>query len=385
MPRLYRTIKTEILDNEKLGARCSRDARALFKDLILLADDQGRLPAATPRIRSRVYPYDDDVTVAMVEDWLRELYEVDSIRFYEVNGSRYIELPGWSEHQYVQHPSKTNQCPAPASDERVAPHFAQLNIPSMVEQTGASEPPIPTGTVEFPEPTPQSQNGTPSSESHEASGESHEIDGESHGGREGKGEGKETPFNPGVRRVAGDSHETLAGTPGNDEDASASSSSSPVTRRKPAKADLPENQRPEIRKLCKQLADRIAADGVTKRPDWQQPGWHAAMRLLVDQDLAKKLDEHGEEVTRPPGERLAMVEYAIDWIQTHRSNNFSWGSVILCPENLRQKWPKISKQIIAEKKASGARNGANGRPSQQAVQERTARRLAAAAAGRGSG
>lgn len=107
-----RTIKPEFPQSESLG-RVSRDARLLFAMLFTVADDAGRLRGASRMLASLLFPYDDDAP-RLIDGWLTELEMEGCIRRYEVNGSRYIDIPKWLEHQKIDRPSQSR---FPAFDE----------------------------------------------------------------------------------------------------------------------------------------------------------------------------------------------------------------------------------------------------------------------------
>jgi hypothetical protein len=98
-----RTIKPELPQSQSIG-RLSRDARLLFIQLFTVADDAGRARAASRLLASLLYPYDDDAP-ALIEGWLAELEQQKQIRRYVVDGSEYLEIVKWLEHQKIDRPS----------------------------------------------------------------------------------------------------------------------------------------------------------------------------------------------------------------------------------------------------------------------------------------
>lgn len=98
-----RTIKPELPQSETIGG-LSRDARLLFIQLFTIADDAGRARAASRLLASLLYPYDDDAT-GLIDGWLSELAAKNVIRRYEVDGSQYLEIVKWLEHQKIDRPS----------------------------------------------------------------------------------------------------------------------------------------------------------------------------------------------------------------------------------------------------------------------------------------
>lgn len=105
-----RTIKPELPQSETVG-RLSREARLLFVLLFTVADDAGRVRAASRLLASLLYPYDDDAP-GLIDGWLDELVDQKQVRLYEVDGSRYLEIVKWLEHQKIDRPS-ASKLPAP--------------------------------------------------------------------------------------------------------------------------------------------------------------------------------------------------------------------------------------------------------------------------------
>jgi hypothetical protein len=100
-----RTIKPEFPQSESIG-KLSRDARLLYIQLWTIVDDAGRARAASRMLASLLYPYDDDAR-DLIDGWLLELEEGDHVRRYEVDGSQYLEIVKWLEHQKIDKPSKS--------------------------------------------------------------------------------------------------------------------------------------------------------------------------------------------------------------------------------------------------------------------------------------
>ncbi|BEV47334.1 hypothetical protein [Afipia carboxidovorans] len=98
-----RTIKPEFPQSETVG-KLSRDARLLFIQLWTIVDDAGRTRAASRMLASLLYPYDDDAH-ALIDGWLDELERMLCIRRYEVDGSQYLEIIKWLEHQKIDRPT----------------------------------------------------------------------------------------------------------------------------------------------------------------------------------------------------------------------------------------------------------------------------------------
>jgi hypothetical protein len=84
--------------------RISRDARLCFIELWTIADDSGKLRAASRMLASLLFPYDDDAPELM-DGWLAELEKEHCIVRYEVDGQHYIKVTNWQSHQKIDRPS----------------------------------------------------------------------------------------------------------------------------------------------------------------------------------------------------------------------------------------------------------------------------------------
>lgn len=100
-----RTIKPEFVESESVG-KLSRDARLLFILLWTFVDDAGRARASSRLLASRLYPYDEDA-IDLIAGWMTELQRAGHIRLYEVDGSTYLDIPKWLDHQKIDHAAKS--------------------------------------------------------------------------------------------------------------------------------------------------------------------------------------------------------------------------------------------------------------------------------------
>lgn len=129
-----RTIKPEFVQSENLG-RCSRDARLLFILLFTMVDDHGRGRAASRMLASSLFPYDEDAP-GLIDGWLDELESVESIVRYIVDGSVYLEIPKWAQHQKVDRPSASK---FPPYDAKHSTRLASIREGSRVPREGSCE------------------------------------------------------------------------------------------------------------------------------------------------------------------------------------------------------------------------------------------------------
>lgn len=108
-----RSIKPEFFAHELL-AKVSRDARLLFVGLWTVSDDEGRLRGSPVFIHGQVFPYDEDLDIRAL---LTELENQTFIQRYEVDGQKFIFIPGFNRQQKIDHPTKS-RLPAPPDVSR---------------------------------------------------------------------------------------------------------------------------------------------------------------------------------------------------------------------------------------------------------------------------
>ena len=108
-----RFIKPEFFLHERLS-ELSPLHRLLFIGLWTLADKDGRLEDRPKRIKVEVLPYDD----CDLDSMLNDLDSGDFVHRYEVNGERYIAIPGWSKHQKPHPKEQSRNIPEPPCREK---------------------------------------------------------------------------------------------------------------------------------------------------------------------------------------------------------------------------------------------------------------------------
>lgn len=113
-----RTIKPEFPQSESMG-RVSRDSRLCFILMWTLADDSGRLRGNSRMLASLLYPYDDDAK-DLIDGWLAELSTEGCIARYEVQGTSYVQISAWLDHQKIDKPSASKLPENPKSSRKLA-------------------------------------------------------------------------------------------------------------------------------------------------------------------------------------------------------------------------------------------------------------------------
>jgi hypothetical protein len=127
-----RTIKPEFPQSESMG-RVSRDARLLFIELWTICDDEGRARGASRMLASLLFPYDDDAP-GLIDGWLNELEQERCIIRYEVDGTKYIQVTKWLEHQKIDRPS-ASRLPGPEGNSRALASPREPSPPDLGPRT----------------------------------------------------------------------------------------------------------------------------------------------------------------------------------------------------------------------------------------------------------
>lgn len=109
-----RSIKPGFAGDSKV-ARLSLSARLTFILLWCEADDDGRMVASPKRLAGLLYPNDDNIGPKQVERWVGELEVEGMVSLYEVDGTRYLHIVKFGDHQKPQHPTPSTLPPPPNS------------------------------------------------------------------------------------------------------------------------------------------------------------------------------------------------------------------------------------------------------------------------------
>lgn len=106
MPRI-RTIKPSFFKSFSM-AEHPYSTRLTFIGLWTYVDDEGRGVDDARLVKGEIWPLDDAMTPKKVEAELVRLASAGQIIRYEVEGRRYLAIPGWHEHQRINRPSESN-------------------------------------------------------------------------------------------------------------------------------------------------------------------------------------------------------------------------------------------------------------------------------------
>ena len=95
-----RSIKPEFWDDEHI-ASLPIECRLFYIGCWTFADDQGVFNANPSFLKSRIFPYDDDLKVSDVKEWLKKLEELKMIVPFAYKRDRYYVVRTFADHQVV--------------------------------------------------------------------------------------------------------------------------------------------------------------------------------------------------------------------------------------------------------------------------------------------
>ena len=114
-----RNIKPAFFSDEKVG-RVRPLARYLFLGSFSLADDNGVFRAHASYVKSRVFCYDDDITIQQVAEWLYELTCHGLLVPVEYNREKYYIIRNFRKHQKIDNRFISEVIPIQIVDEALA-------------------------------------------------------------------------------------------------------------------------------------------------------------------------------------------------------------------------------------------------------------------------
>lgn len=114
-----RQIKPDFFLDDELAATCIRDARLCFIGLWNLADREGRLEDRPAKIKAQVFPYDDDITIANIVEFLDQLSSGSFIIRYQVGGKPFIWIRTFKQHQHFHRDEQESKLPEPPKDMEI--------------------------------------------------------------------------------------------------------------------------------------------------------------------------------------------------------------------------------------------------------------------------
>lgn len=120
-----RIVKPEFWDDEKLAA-VSIQARLTYIGIWNFCDDYGVTKANSLWLKSRIFPFDERITVREFEKWIKELSEIKRLLTFKAKNETFFFLPNFSRHQVINRPSRTRypEPPDNINDGSVSTHGA---------------------------------------------------------------------------------------------------------------------------------------------------------------------------------------------------------------------------------------------------------------------
>lgn len=125
-----RTIKPDFWTDESL-TECSMSARLLFIGTWNFADDNGNIQRSAKQLKMKIFPAD----VIDCDPLVSELIAHGLLIEYSVNGEKFLHIKGFSTHQLINRPTKSN-IPQPQFNESSLSTHGALNEDSLQEGKG---------------------------------------------------------------------------------------------------------------------------------------------------------------------------------------------------------------------------------------------------------
>lgn len=113
-----RTIKPDAFRSETLS-EVTLTAERTFFGLLTEVDDDGRFKDRPAVLNGALWSLRAEHNVTHMEEDIEELVNVGLACRYQVDGVKYLHLPSFKRHQYVQRPTKSKlpACPACLVDD----------------------------------------------------------------------------------------------------------------------------------------------------------------------------------------------------------------------------------------------------------------------------
>jgi hypothetical protein len=118
-----RMVSKVISISEKVNS-LSLFGRLLYTWMIPHTDDFGRMPGSPAKVRALVVPMGDE-TVKDVEQALTDMASRDLIKWYEVDGEKYIQIVNFDEHQQGLHKRTKSKYPDPPGNSVGTPEISR--------------------------------------------------------------------------------------------------------------------------------------------------------------------------------------------------------------------------------------------------------------------
>jgi hypothetical protein len=111
-----RSLKPEFWHDQEI-TRLPRDARLLYMAMWNLADEHARLQGDPRFLKGQAFPYDDDLTVTMIDALVGHLVTAGRVERYTVRGAIYLHLPKLPKHQRLDSAKVPSRLPGPEESD----------------------------------------------------------------------------------------------------------------------------------------------------------------------------------------------------------------------------------------------------------------------------
>ena len=145
---LSRTIST----SEKLWKLKSFEAKLLFSWMICHCDDEGRMEGEPNIVKAVVFPL-EKIKPVKIGEYLHEMSKIGLIKWYKVDGKRYIELENWDTFQTFHGFHKIlSKIPSPitrSAPKRTKPDTVSTKVPAKIIEVNEVKERKKEGTVAY--------------------------------------------------------------------------------------------------------------------------------------------------------------------------------------------------------------------------------------------
>lgn len=124
-----RNIKPGFFKNEDLGL-LPIGARMLFVGLWTLADREGRMEDRPARIAAEIFPYDREISVQVVSEWINLL--AGFVTRYTANGSKFLAINNFTKHQTPHVKEQASTIPAPDLHQTCTVQVPDMPLPTQL-------------------------------------------------------------------------------------------------------------------------------------------------------------------------------------------------------------------------------------------------------------
>lgn len=108
-------IKSDTYADEKFG-KLTTPAKHTFIASWTFSDDYGVVRGNPAWLKSQIFPYETDLELSRFKEWLSEIEQAGMIVPFTHNGESFYFIKHFTDHQKVDHPSKSRNPEPPVQD-----------------------------------------------------------------------------------------------------------------------------------------------------------------------------------------------------------------------------------------------------------------------------